>query len=77
MVDDVVSKNPFKLLWSSRDEAVSFEYGKYASIPEASDDLPAAEAARRTAQHPHEIDGTWRTVPNEPPRAIRRPRVSS
>jgi hypothetical protein len=68
----------FKLLWTSQNEAVTLERGEYASIPEASADLPAAEA-RLHAEFPATVDfhyshdikaETWRVVPIEPARPV-------
>jgi hypothetical protein len=73
------SEKCFKLIWTSQNEMVTIECGEYASIPEASADLPAAEA-RLQAQHPASVDfhyphdikaGHWRVVPIEPIRPLR------
>jgi hypothetical protein len=42
------SEKCFKLIWTSQNEMVTKEYGEYASIPEASAELPAAVAWLQT-----------------------------
>jgi hypothetical protein len=77
--DDVMSEKCFKLIWTSQNGEVILERGEYASIPEAADDLPAAEArlhaefpATVDSHYPHDIRaGIWRVVPNEPARTVR------
>jgi hypothetical protein len=69
----------FKLIWTSQNEMVMKEFGEYTSIPEASADLPAAEAwlhaqypASVDFHYPHDIRaGHWRVVPVEPTRPLR------
>jgi hypothetical protein len=70
----VTSLKCFKLIWTSQNEMVEIECGRYASIPEATADLSAAEA-RLHAQYPAAVDyhyphdikaGTWRVVPAAP-----------
>jgi hypothetical protein len=67
------------LIWTSRNEKVEIECGRYATLSEASDDLPTAKA-RLDAEYPASIDfhyahdikaGKWRVVPIPPakPRA--------
>jgi hypothetical protein len=74
MIDSAVTEKCFKLIWTSQNEMVEIECGQYASISEASDDLPAAKA-RLDAEYPASIDfhyphdikaGTWRVVPTRP-----------
>jgi hypothetical protein len=70
----VTSLKCFKLIWTSQNGMVEIEYGRYSSIPEATDDLPAAKA-RLDAEYPASVDfhyphdikaGTWRVVPAAP-----------
>ena len=78
MADDVGEK-PFMLIWISANEEVTLERGRYSSIPEAADDLPAAKArmhaeypASADDHFPHDIEaGTWRVVPTPPVRPMR------
>ncbi len=59
------------LIWTSQNGEVTLDRGAYASIPEASADLPAAKARLEAEyppsaifRYPHEIKaGTWRVVP--------------
>jgi hypothetical protein len=79
MTDDAMIEKPFVLTWTSQNGEVTLERGRYASIPEASADLPAAEArlhaefpANVDSHYPHDIKaGTWRAVPARPERAKR------
>jgi hypothetical protein len=74
-----MSEKCFKLIWTSQNGEVTLDRGEYASIPEASADLPAAEARLHAEfpvtvdfHYPHDIKaGTWRVVPIEPARSIR------
>ena len=65
----VTSLKCFKLIWTSQNEVVEIECGRYASIPEASADLLAAKARLEaqygaTFRNLHDIKaGTWRVVP--------------
>jgi hypothetical protein len=77
----VTSLKCFKLIWTSQNEVVEIECGRYTSIPEASDDLAAAKA-RLDAEYPASVDfhylydikaGTWRIVPTEPARRVGSP----
>jgi len=56
---------PFKLLYSAADGRPLFEYGAYATIPDAAEHIAAADTIRR-AEYPHVDGGTWRAVPIEP-----------
>lgn len=77
--DDVTNDKPFALIWTSQNEEMTLERGRYASIPEASGDLPAAKArlhaeypASADSHFPHDIEaGTWRVVPATPARPAR------
>jgi len=76
MTADTTSEKPYALIWISQKELV-LECGRYASIPEASDDVSAAKArlhaeypASDDPRHPHVIEaGTWRVVPARPEKA--------
>jgi hypothetical protein len=77
----VSSVKVFRLTWTSQNEAVEIDCGRYVSILEASVDLAAAKARLETQypatdekRYPHDIAaGTWRVVPLEPERPIRNP----
>lgn len=65
---------PFELIWTSQNNEVTIPCRRYASIPEAAADVPAAEA-RLNAEYPASVDfhyphdikaGQWRVVPAEP-----------
>jgi hypothetical protein len=79
VADDATSEKPFVLIWTSQNGEVTLERGRYASIPEASADLPAAEPrlhaefpADADPHYPHDIKaGTWRVVPARPESANR------
>ena len=66
-----MAKKPFTLIWTSENEEVTLERGQYDSIPEASEDVPAAKArlhveypSSKDDHFPHDIEaGTWRVVP--------------
>jgi hypothetical protein len=74
MIDSAATEKCFKLIWTSQNEMVEIECGRYASISEASDNLVAAKArldaeypARVDFHYPHDIKaGTWRVVPTRP-----------
>ena len=74
-----MSEQYFNLIWTSQNGAVTLDRGEYATIPEASADLPAAQArllaevpATVDFHHPHDIKaGTWRVVHIEPARRMR------
>jgi hypothetical protein len=79
MIDSPAPEKIFKLIWTSQNEMVEIECGRYATLSEASDDLRTAKA-RLDAEYPASIDfhyphdikaGTWRVVPIQPekPRA--------
>ena len=78
------SEKCFKLIWTSQNEMVTKEYGEYASISDASADLPSAEAwlhaeypASVDFHYPHDIRaGYWRVVLIEPTRPMRQ-RIAS
>ncbi len=78
MIDNAATEKCFKLIWSSQNEVVEVECGEYASIPEAAGDKAAAEAwliAQHAATFRNLQDikaGTWRVVPIEPIRPLRR-----
>jgi hypothetical protein len=71
MIDSPNHEKIFKLIWTSQSELVEIECGRYATLSEASDDLPAAKArldagypASIDFHYPHDIKaGTWRVVP--------------
>lgn len=76
----VTSLKCFKLVWTSQNETVTIECGEYATIPQASADLPAA-VARLNAEYPASVDfhyphdikaGHWRVVPIEAAHSVRR-----
>lgn len=74
MIDGAATAKRFKLTWTSQNETVQIECGRYASISEASDGLPAAEVRLNTEypasvdhHYPHDIKaGTWRVVLTQP-----------
>ena len=74
-----MSEKCFKLIWTSQNGEVTLDRDEYASIPEASADLPAAQArflaefpVTVDSHYPHDIKaGTWRVVPVEPARRMR------
>ena len=69
-----MSERCFKLVWTSQNGKTTLERSKYASVSEATADIPAAEArlhsefpAAVDSHYPHDIKaGTWRVVPIEP-----------
>jgi hypothetical protein len=78
VTDDAISEKPFVLMWTSQNQQLTLKRGEYASIAEASDDLPAAKA-RLQAEYPTGVDdhfphdiqaGTWRVVVASPTRPV-------
>jgi hypothetical protein len=61
-VNDLTDDKPFELIWISQNGLVTVTCGRYASIPEATADIPTAEArlhaeypASADFHHPHDI----------------------
>ena len=61
-----MSEKCFKLIWTSQNGEVTLDRGEYASIPEASADLPAAEARLHVPRGRAKSDGKLGTISSQP-----------